>query len=329
MPGIVPAFLLAGGSCAEGDGTFCGWVHQVTGQEWVGLAAAWLLATPLTILAILLLAFLARHLVHRVIDRTVAHAIKGESALLRGRTAAVFESSPLAAERRTQRAQAVGSVLRSISTGVILGVAALTVMDVLGIPIGPLLASAGIAGVALGFGAQTLVRDFISGIFMIIEDQYGIGDVIDMGQASGTVEEVGLRVTRLRDAEGTVWHVRNGEVVRVGNRSQGWSRALVDIAVPPDADLDVVRSAMLRVATDVYENEPSFADAITAPPEVLGVESMARDSTVVRLAVTTTPDQRAAVARELRLRIKTELDRLGIAFPATTPATPAPPVRPT
>jgi small-conductance mechanosensitive channel len=328
VPGIVPAFLLASGSCAEGDGTFCGWVHQATGQEWVGLAAAWLLATPLTILAILLLAFLARHLVYRVINRTVEHAIKGDGGLLRGRTGSVFESSPLAAERRTQRAQAVGSVLRSISTGVILGVAALTIMDVLGIPIGPLLASAGIAGVALGFGAQTLVRDFISGIFMIMEDQYGIGDVIDMGEASGTVEAVGLRVTRLRDAEGTVWHVRNGEVVRVGNRSQGWSRALVDITVPPDADLDVVRSAMLRVATDVYENAPSFAGAITAPPEVLGVESMARDSTVVRLAVTTTPEQQAAVAREMRARVKAELDRLGIAFPATTPAAPAPPVPP-
>lgn len=325
MPGIVPTFLLASGSCAEGDGTFCGWVHQVTGQEWIGVAAAWLLATPLTILAVLLLAFLSRYLVHRVINRTVEHMIRGENALLRGRTASVFESSPLAAERRTQRAQAVGSVLRSISTGVILGVAALTILDVLGIPIGPLLASAGIAGVALGFGAQTLVRDFISGIFMIIEDQYGIGDVIDMGEASGTVEAVGLRVTRLRDVEGTVWHVRNGEVVRVGNRSQGWSRALVDIAVPPDADLNVVQAAMLRVATDLYENEPSFAGALTGAPEVWGVESIARDSTVVRLVVTTQPDKRAAVARELRARIKTELDRLGIAFPSLTPAPVSPP----
>ncbi len=321
----MPTFLLANSSCAEGDGTFCGWVHQVTGQEWAGRVAVWVFATPLTILFILLLAFLARYLVNRVINRTVEHMARGDSTWMRGRTAAVFESSPLAAERRAQRAGAVGSVLRSITTGVVLGVAALTILDVLGIPIGPLLASAGIAGVALGFGAQTLVRDFISGIFMIIEDQYGIGDIIDMGEAVGVVEGVGLRVTRLRDVEGTLWHVRNGEVVRVGNRSQGWSRALVDIVVPPDADLDVVREAMLRVATDLYENDEQLAGAITAPPEVWGVEAVARDSTVMRLVAMTTPTQQAAVARELRQRIRTELDRLGISFPPPTTPTPTPP----
>ena len=125
----------------------------------------------------------------------------------------------------------MGAILKSTSTFVIFTLALLTVMATVGLPLGPLLASAGVGGVALGFGAQSLVKDFLSGIFMILEDQYGVGDVIDTGEAVGTVEDVTLRVTRLRDASGIVWYVRNGEIVRIGNRSQGWSTALVDIPV--------------------------------------------------------------------------------------------------
>ena len=126
----------------------------------------------------------------------------------------------------------MGSLLRSIVTFVVVTLAVLTVMALLGIPLGPLLASAGVAGVALGFGAQSLVKDFLSGIFMIIEDQYGVGDVIDTGEAIGTVEEVSLRITRLRDANGITWYVRNGEIIRIGNRSQGCSTAIVDMPSP-------------------------------------------------------------------------------------------------
>ena len=142
------------------------------------------------------------------------------------------QATGLAHERHRQRTLTMGSLLRSIVTFVVVTlITVLTVMAIVGIPLGPLLASAGVGGVALGFGAQSLVKDFLSGIFMILEDQYGVGDVIDTGEAIGTVEEVTLRVTRLRDASGVIWYVRNGEIIRVGNKSQGWSTAIVDMPV--------------------------------------------------------------------------------------------------
>ena len=188
----------------------------------------WLLGAPLRILLILLGALVLRGLVHRAIrtlvDRATARADEHERTSFER----LLDSATGAArERRRQRALTMGSLLRSIATFVIATVAILTVMAELGMPLAPLLTSAGIGGIALGFGAQTLVKDFLSGIFMIIEDQYGVGDVIDTGEAVGTVEEVSLRVTRLRDANGVVWFIRNGEIVRIGNKSQGWAVATV------------------------------------------------------------------------------------------------------
>src|SRR5690606_1086356 len=137
---------------------------------------------------------------------------------------------------------------KSIISGVVLAVIVTMALSELGVNIAPIIASAGIIGLALGFGAQTLVKDFLSGIFMLVEDQYGVGDVVDLGEASGTVEAVSLRVTRLRDINGTVWYVRNGEVVRVGNMSQNWARAVLDITVTYDADLVRVRQVLAEVA---------------------------------------------------------------------------------
>ena len=146
-------------------------------------------------------------------------------------------------------------------------------MALLGIPLGPLLASAGVAGVALGFGAQSLVKDFLSGIFMILEDQYGVGDVIDTGEAIGTVEEVTLRITRLRDANGVTWYVRNGEIIRVGNRSQGFATAIVDMPVSYAESVERV-VAVIREAATAMGADPEWADKFVEEPEVLGVESI-------------------------------------------------------
>ena len=158
-------------------------------------------------------------------------------------------------ERRRQRTETLGSVLRSLVTTIVFGVAFVMILDEVGIPIAPLLASAGVAGVALGFGAQSLVKDFLSGIFMILEDQYGVGDVIDTGEAIGKVEDVTLRVTRLRDGNGVVWYVRNGEIIRVGNRSQGWSTAIVDLPVAYTEDVERVQ-AILREALQADGRRP-------------------------------------------------------------------------
>jgi small conductance mechanosensitive channel len=209
-------------------------------------------------------------------------------------------------ERKIQRAATVGQLLRSIATLAIVGVAVVMILDVLGLPVAPLLASAGIVGAAVGFGAQNLVRDFVSGVFMLIEDQYGVGDVIDMGQASGVVESVSLRVTGLRDENGTMWWVRNGEVLRVGNKSQGWARAVVDVTVGPGDDLDEVRELLRRTA-DAMAAEPEWADQILEAPEIAGVEQLTRDTAVLRMTVTTPPGEQFAVQRELRGRLSRAL----------------------
>ena len=145
---------------------------------------------------------------------------------------------------------------------------------------------ASIIGVAIGFGSQALVRDFLSGIFMLIEDQYGVGDVIDTGVATGTVEGVSLRTTRLRDAEGTVWHVPNGEIRRVGNKSQQWARVILDVAVAYDADLERATS-VIRSAADAAAADPELGSAITDEPEVWGIEQVEADHVLIRLAVKT------------------------------------------
>jgi small-conductance mechanosensitive channel len=177
---------------------------------------------PARIAALVIGFFVLRWLLHRVINRMARRTAGGTvpGVLARSRRATKFVEDNLLSERRQQRAETMASLLRSVATTVLSTVLVVMVLAQLGFDILPIVASASIIGVALGFGAQTLVKDFLSGIFMILEDQYGVGDFIDMDKASGTVEAVGLRVTRLRDNDGTIWYVRNGEVMRVGNLSQ-------------------------------------------------------------------------------------------------------------
>jgi small-conductance mechanosensitive channel len=213
-----------------------------------------------------------------------------------------------------QRAETVGALLASVASFAIWGIAALMVLGELGVELGPLLAGAGIVGVAVGFGAQNLVRDFLSGIFMLIEDQYGVGDVIDAGPASGTVEGVSLRTTRLRDIEGNVWHIPNGFIDRVANKSQEWSRALLDIPVAYGTDTDRAAAIIKDVADATWRDEPWSGD-ILAEPEVWGVEAFGADALVIRLVVKTKPSSQWKVGRELRARIKRAFDAEGIEIP--------------
>jgi small conductance mechanosensitive channel len=275
----------------------CRAAFAITKDERVSDIASWLIGKPLTVLILVLVAVVARWLLFRVIDRAVSG----------------ITSTPLS-ERRGLRARTMGSLLKSITTGVIFAMVLLTVLDEVGVSVAPLLAGAGIVGVAIGFGAQSLVKDFLSGIFMIFEDQYGVGDVVDLGEASGTIEAVGLRVTRLRDVNGTVWYVRNGEILRVGNMSQNWARTVLDIGVAYSADLDQVRRVLQEVAHDLWEDE-TFKGQIIEEPEVWGVESLTPDAVTVRVTLKTAPMQQWAVAREMRERIKDRFDREGIEIP--------------
>jgi small conductance mechanosensitive channel len=222
----------------------------------------------------------------------------------------------VAAGRRVQRAEAMGSLLKSVVSIVIFGMLGITAIAQVGFNVGPLLASAGVVGVALGFGAQSLVKDFLAGVFMIFEDQYGVGDFVDLGEASGTVEAVGLRVTRLRDVEGTVWYVRNGEIVRVGNSSQNWARTVLDIPVPLDADLHRVQEVLKDVAHDLWEDE-EFKGKIIEEPEVWGVQDLTPSWITVRVTLKTAPLVQWGVAREMRQRIKNRFDHEGLDFAHT------------
>jgi small conductance mechanosensitive channel len=291
-------------------------------NEWWGDV---LLGNPLKLAALLVLAVVVRYLVHRMIDRLVMRAAQTEppERLLGSRRAAkvVLGGTGIYSERRALRATTLGSLLKSIVTAVISVIVVVMALDILGYPIGPLLASAGIAGIALGFGAQNLVKDFLSGIFMLLEDQYGVGDVIDMGEATGTVEAVGLRVTRLRSVDGTVWYVRNGEVVRVGNSSHGWARTVLDVRIAYDEDIARVERLLADLVAE-FAADPEWERYVLEEPEVWGVENLAADSVVLRVVVKTQPLQQWKIARELRERIKRVFDAEGVQIPQVVPSRP-------
>jgi small-conductance mechanosensitive channel len=276
-----------------------------------------LIQTPIRILLIIIVALLLRAILHRFINR-MTRPVHGGSLprLLRPLrekvdTTALLESAGLLSERRTQRAATVASVLRSFVSFTIFVLAALMILGELDVNLLPLVAGTSIVGVALGFGAQNIVKDFLAGMFMMLEDQYGVGDVIDFEQATGTVEAVGLRTTRLRDINGTVWYVRNGEVVRVGNKSQGYAQVVLDVPIAASVDIDAASAALREVADEMHA-EDEWASVFIGEPDVQGVESITRYETVLRLVVRVRPLEQWRTARELRRRIRDRLERLDI-----------------
>ncbi|NJC66936.1 mechanosensitive ion channel family protein [Planosporangium flavigriseum] len=295
----------------------CRWVYRQTGQVWAAEGSYLFLVKPLRVLLIVTLAILARSLIHRMISRLVRSTTGVSSpTLLRPLREKVpgtllRDAAGTLPERRRQRAEALGSVLRSITSAAIFVIALMLVLGELSINLAPLLASAGIVGLAIGFGAQNLVKDFVAGMFMLLEDQYGVGDVVDVGQASGTVEAVGLRITTIRDAQGVVWYIRNGEILRVGNKSQGWAQVVVDIPVGFAGVQEATE--ILRTAASEMADDPAWSDDLIEAPEVLGVEQITADGAVLRTTVKTTSESQWRVGRELRRCLTDALDRAGIA----------------
>ncbi|MBA4861762.1 mechanosensitive ion channel family protein [Streptomyces sp. PSKA54] len=293
-------------------------------QEKATNAASWVeqnwstwLSIGLRVLLILVIAAVLRVVIRRAITKLIERM---------NRTVGAVDGTALGGllvnvERRRQRSQAIGSVLRSVASFLIMGTAALMILGIFEINLAPLLASAGVAGVAIGFGARNLVTDFLSGVFMILEDQYGVGDTIDAGVASGEVIEVGLRVTKLRGENGEIWYVRNGEVKRIGNLSQGWATAGVDVTVRPTEDLDRVKTVLAEVGQDMAKDEP-WNERLWGPVEVLGLDSVMLDSMVVRVSAKTMPGKALLVERELRWRIKRAFDEAGIRIVGGLPAQP-------
>ncbi len=281
---------------------------------------AWLVGPPLSTIITIAIGGLSLVLLRVLIGRTVRSVIEGGSQvrskarrLLLRSGLEIPDDDAIGIARRVQRAETMGSVLRS-AAGLLVAVVVITVLaNIWGWDLGPLLASAGVVGVALGFGAQTLVKDFLSGLFMLIEDQYGVGDVVDLGEASGVVESIGLRVTEVRDLQGTLWYVRNGEVLRVGNKSQGWSRAFVEVLVPPEQDVDQAVDQLQRAA-DSLADDPDLGPLLLDEPSITAFEDLSGEAVRLRAMIKTVPGKQWDVQRALRARIRETFTRAGVSL---------------
>jgi small conductance mechanosensitive channel len=290
----------------------------MTGQDNTVVAAAgwfadnWplLVTGAIQIAVIVALAVVIRFVLHRMIDKFTQGSGDMPPLLRPLKERAQPLPAPQRSERRRQRAKTIGSVLKSLTTLVTYGIAFLMILQQFAINITPIIASAGVLGVAIGFGAQSLVRDFLSGVFMMLEDQYGVGDVIDAGQATGTVEAVGLRVTTLRDVNGTVWYVRNGEIVRIGNSSQGFAVAVVDVPLA-HGSVEEALTVMGETAEQAVAEAP-MVDDVTDTPQVLGVEKVTPEGITLRLTVKVRPGRQWATQRALRARIMSAFVAAGI-----------------
>ena len=306
--------------CSGDEGSWCARIYRLTHNDLLSRYADTVVGTGLRILLILVLAVLIRLMVQRAINRLTQVSAEGPPpGLLRPQWERAPESwrdTGVLCQRRSQRARTIGSVLRSGTTFVVYGVAGTLVLGELGINLGPIIASAGILGIALGFGAQNLVKDFLSGMFMMAENQYDVGDVVNLGEASGTVEGVGLRVTTLRDIKGTVWYVRNGEVLRVGNFSQGYSVAIVDLPIGHDADIPVSTELAGRTATELTADGSALAADVLERPKVLGVESISSHGVTLRITARVRAGRQWAVQRALLTGIKAAFAEAGIPPPS-------------
>ncbi|MBV9283357.1 MAG: mechanosensitive ion channel family protein [Acidimicrobiia bacterium] len=289
--------LLAATACGNND-YGCHLVDKL------GLAGFWartvqfLLDKPLKLLLVIIVAAVLSRVLGRLARRAV-EAMAGITPVRR------------ASQRADQRARTLAAVTGSVVRIVVWTTAGLTILGMLGISLGPLIAGASIVGVALGFGAQALVRDFLSGFFILVEDQYGVGDTVNVVGTKGQIEDVSLRVTRLRADDGSVWFVPNGEIRKVSNATMGWQRALIDILLHLDADFQHAIDVM-NEECEAIANDPAWASDIIERPQVLGVNDMSADGLTIRITARTAPQRQDAFARALRARIASRLVAEGI-----------------
>ena len=318
------------GSCGDYPGIACrlAWdiSHNTSTAQFVRAYLAGPVNQVLRILFVLAVAFVIRAVAHRVINRlteraattslpvtpAIRPAVRAQRAAAAARADDTVPPPTVGTERREQRARALGSILRSGVSIVVFGIAALTILGDLGFNLTPLLLSTTVLGVALGFGAQNLVRDYLAGILMLVEDHYGVGDTINVKDATGTVEAMTLLTTRLRDVNGVVWHIRNGTIDSVGNESQGWSRAVIDYPVPYGEDLARIRALMEQAAGSLFR-ERGWRQLMLENPEVWGAQELSSREVTMRIVAKTAPMRQWEVARELRARVKAALDEAGVA----------------
>lgn len=283
-----------------------------------------ILLTTIVVVVAIVLRLILGAVIRRVVQALIAKGAPSDAADLGARARRILaKASGLGIERHRQRVRTLGDLLRNVVDIVIWTVTLLTVLAIVGVPMTPLLASAGVGGIAIGFGAQSLVKDYISGIFMLAEDQFGVGDLVQVGDVKGTVLEVSLRVTKLRDGTGTVWYIRNGEILNVGNVSQGHSTAFVEVPVAIDEDPAHV-AMVLRDAVAGMHEDPKWADVLLEDPTVLGVDSMSGGTMTLKIMLKTGPDKHWAAMRDVRARAQRACAEAGIRGPILV----APPASP-
>ncbi len=285
---------------------------------WTGidtfLQTGW--GTPVKVVAIIVVAVLIRLALQVIIRRVVSRVVNGVKKRQHADDTRELLAGPLAAVRIVQRTRALGGVLSSVVTTIVVIVAIILVISVAAPgATGAFSLITAALGAGLGFGAQNLVKDVLNGLFLVAEDQLGVGDVIDTGFGTGVVESVGVRITRVRDVNGTVWFVRNGEMLRIGNMSQGWSRVIIDLAVPYDADVEAVQERMLATAI-AMTNDPKWRPLIMEKPQIWGIESISAEAIVIRLVVKTRAGAKDDVARRLRAQLKSALDEMDVRLPS-------------
>src|SRR4051812_11671167 len=281
--------------------------------EATGFWGIW--GVPVYIGSVIVVAILLRIAFHFVVRSVVERIVHGVKKRQRVTDTQSLHASPLHTVRLVQRARTLGAVLNNIVTVTIVVIAVLLIITAINPNItGAFSLITAALGAGLGFGAQNIVRDILNGLFMVIEDQLGVGDVVDTGQATGVVEHVAIRTTQIRDVNGTLWYVRNGEIIRVGNMSQGWARVIIDLAVPYDADIEAVEERMLATANSIVE-DPKWRATIMERPEIWGLESISSEALVIRLVIKPRPSAKDDVSRELRVRLKRALDDMNVRLP--------------
>jgi small-conductance mechanosensitive channel len=266
-------------------------------------------------LVILVVGAIALWGVGKVIDRVVDRVVSGVKIHHGAEDTKALEASPVEAMRQVQRARTLGTVLNAFAKWTIWIIVIIMVLTEFGVAVTPLIASVGILGAALGFGAQSLVKDILNGLFMVFEDQLGIGDIVNLGQVTGVVERVGIRVTEVRDASGTLWFIRNGEVLQVGNFSKDWARIILDVPVPYTLDVDEAQEALLAAAKE-FATESQWRRKVLEDPEMWGIESISHEALMVRLTIKVRAGEQFTLRRALHRYVKSALDRRGIDIPA-------------
>lgn len=310
------------GVCGPETDRVCEWVWERTdGSALAATAADWLVGRPLAILGVLaggwVLRWVVRRLVARAVRRVLAVAplLPGQNTFADPRAEYAAAAPSAEDARRETRARAVSVVISSFLAALVWVMVVIAVCGIVGLDLGPVIASAGLAGVAVAFGAQSVVQDLLGGLFILLEDHFGIGDEVDLGDAAGVVERISLRETVVRGLDGTVWHVRNGEIERVGNRSQVWSAAVIDVEVAHGTDVPAACALMVEAAKAVAATVP-WRDQVIGPPEALGVEELSGDGITLRLLVRTLAGGHFGVQRALRERVAAAFGDAGVEFAA-------------